>query len=263
MPNEKIVVDPETDAILHTDVQTAFMPDHQWDGRPVKGGGLPVPGGHEIIPVVLRNTSYFPVDRRFASLDQHPADEPSSLAGHISWATSYKGFDPYHDLTLTEVESWEDGSRIVSTLFDLGDLKAYLAGCPGQKQTLWPKHGPAGSEEAELHPALADLGFRLVLIKGHDPLCDSYSAESDNLGRSTGLAEQMADEGVKRVFMDGNAFTHCVGWGALGFAKRGFEVFVIKDGTRSVPIPGLEEAMTRQLEAAGVRIITSDQLAAE
>lgn len=261
MPNEKIVVDPTTDAILHVDVQTAFMPDHQWDGKPVKGGGLPVPGGHEIVPVVLRNTSYFPVERRFASLDQHPK-------GHISWATSYAaGYKPYDDLTLDMVTEWVSSglsreSLIRADGISLLDLVNYLSGTPEKKQTLWPEHAEIGTEEAELHSALRGLGFRLVLLKGYDQLCDSYSAERDNLGRSTGLAEQMAEEGVKRVFMDGNAFTHCVGWGALGFAARGFEVFVIKDATRSVPIPGLEEEMTRQLEAAGVRIITSDQLAA-
>jgi nicotinamidase/pyrazinamidase len=261
MHSEKIVVNPETDAILHVDVQTAFMPDHQWDGKQVRGGGLPVPGGHEIIPVVLRNTSFFPVDRRFASLDPHPR-------GHISWVTSYVGFNPYDDLTLDKVLGWiSDGTEPEAVIrvggISLFGLMNYLDGTPDKKQTLWPEHAPIGSEEAELHPALRGLGFRLVLLKGYDQLCDSYSAERDNLGRSTGLAEQMADEGVKRVFMDGNAFTHCVGWGALGFAERGFEVFVIKDGTRSVPIPGLEEEMTRQLEAAGVRVITSDQLAAE
>ncbi len=261
MHNGTIVIDPETDAILHTDVQTAFMPDHSWDGKPVKGGGLPVPGGHEILPVVLRNTSFFPVERRFASLDQHPR-------GHVSWVSSYVGFKPYDDLTLDRVLGWindgTDPSAVIRAAgISLFDLMHYLEGTTDKKQTLWPEHGGIGSEEAELHPALRDLGFRLVLLKGYDPLCDSYSAESDNLGRTTGLAEQMRDEGVKRVFMDGNAFTHCVGYSALGFAKRGFEVCVIKDATRSVPIPGLEEKMTLLMADAGVRIIVADQLAAK
>lgn len=266
MATQKIVVDPSTDAIVHVDVEPAFMGDHEWNGVPVAAGGLPVPGGHEILPVVLKNTAFFNEENRYATLDQHPEDRPGSPSGHISWVTSYAGFAPYHDLTLGEVLTWADGSRIVSRLFDLDDLKSYLARCPEQKQTLWPKHGPVwrdrDSPEARLHPAIADLGFRLVLLKGNDPRCDSYSGVRDNLGRSTGFAEQLKERGVKRVFLDGLAFTHCVGWTALDLAADGFEVYVIKDATRPVPIPGLEAAMTQALEASGVRIITSDMLVA-
>lgn len=264
-PAEKIVINPSTDAIVHVDVTGAFMGDHFWSGRFIPSGGLPVPGGHEIIPVVLRNTAFFGPDNRYATVDQHPEDAPGSPSGHVSWATSYRGFSAYHDLTLDEVLAWGARSRIVSRLFDLDDLKEYLSGCPGWKQTLWPKHGPCGSEEAELHPALRHLGFRLVLIKGFDPKCDSYSGVRDNLGRSTGFAEQLKENGVRRVFLDGLAFTHCVGLTALDLAgdAAGFQAFVIKDATRSVPIPGLEEKMTRRLETAGARIIASDQLAAE
>lgn len=250
-----IEIDLSTDALLVVDAQTAFMPEHVWDGQRVKAGGLPVPGGHEIVSAVLKSISLFPYERRFASCDQHPR-------GHISWASSYSGYPEYYELTLDEVLRWTK-SRVVSPRFDLTDLRRYLVGTPGRKQTLWPDHAPYNTDEALLHPAIRDIGFRLVLIKGMDPTCDSYSAERDNLGRSTGLAEQMEEEGVKRVFMNGNAYTHCVGWGALGFAERGFEVFVMKDATRSVVVPGLdlEGDMDRQLAAAGVHVISTDELA--
>lgn len=267
MANEKIVIDPSTDAIVHVDVEPAFMEAHDWKGVRVEAGGLPVPGGHEILPVVLRNSSFFTEDNRYATCDQHPEDRRGSPSGHISWVTSYKGLAPYHDLTLAEVRTWKKGDgRIVSKLFDLGDLKKYLAGCPEQKQTLWPKHAPAGRDyaaaEANLHPAIADLGFRLVLIKGYEATCDSYSGVRDNLGRSTGFAEQLKERELRRIFVDGLAFTHCVGWTALDLAAEGFEVYVIIDATRSVPIPGLHDAMLAQLAAAGVHVITSDMLAA-
>lgn len=250
-----IKVNYETDAILHVDVQTAFMANHAWQGELVKGGGLPVPDGHGILPAVLHADSFFHEVYRYASLDQHPA-------GHVSFASSYRGLAPYHDLTLEEVKS--NGVDIVSSLFDGSDLLRYLEGCPSQKQTLWPDHAclsPSGdSSELELHPALTRRPFQYVVKKGMDPKCDSYSAVADNLGRSTGLGKLMYGNGVRRVFVDGLAYTHCVGWTALGLAARGFEVYLTKDATRSVPIPGLEEAMDDDLVKAGVRIIQSSQL---
>jgi nicotinamidase/pyrazinamidase len=258
-PEEKIVIDPATDAIVHVDVTGAFMEDHFWGTTRIPAGGLPVPGGHGIIPVVLKNTAFFTAENRYATVDQHPE-------GHVSWVTSYGGFAPFEDLTLETALGWvEDGKgrdgRILADGISLANLVDYLHGVPGQRQTLWPKHGPIGSEEAELHPALRDLGFRLVLVKGFEQLCDSYSGVRDNLGRSTGFAEQLKENGVRRVFLDGLAFTHCVGWTALDLAAEGFEVYVIMDATRSVPIPGLEEEMKAKLAAAGVHMIFSGQLA--
>jgi nicotinamidase/pyrazinamidase len=253
MSASSIHIRPAEDAILHVDVQTAFMEEHEWGGVRLDAGGLPVPGGHEILPIVLADTSWFADGRRYASVDRHPR-------GHISFASSYDGYPPLvTDLSLDDVRAW-GASRIVSPLFDRGGLERYLAGVPGAKQTLWTDHGLDGLPESQLHPALASMAFREVVIKGTDPTCDSYSAVRDNLGRPTGLADRMRADGVRRVFVDGLAFTHCVGWTALDLRAEGFEVFLVKDATRPVPIPGLEDEMTRQLLAAGVTIIGSTDL---
>lgn len=247
-----------TDAILHVDVQTAFMGDHAWEGEILRGGGLPVPDGHGIIPAVLHNSSFFDPSETYASLDMHPTK-------HVSFASSYAGKAPYDALTLAEVadRSVDFSPRILAPHVTTSQLIDYLQNVPDQTQTLWPDHAALGTSEAALHTAMERprFAYREVLVKGTDPLCDSYSAVSDNRGRSTGLAGRMWANGVRRVFLDGLAYTHCVGWTALDFAKRGFVVFVIKDATRSVPIPGAEEAMDDALVKAGVHIITSAQLA--
>ena len=260
MDKPVITVQGEDEALLHVDIQTAFMPEHIWRNSPVLAGGLPVPGGQEILPVVLQVTRLFPDGALLASLDSHPEDARGSPSGHISWVTSYVGLPVYHNLTLKEVLTWTDGRHIVSKSFGLEDLKSYLAGVPRQEQTLWPKHAVSGTPGAKLHPALRGLRFQEIIFKGQDARCDSYSAVRDNLGRPTGLVGLLMESEIRRVFVDGLAYTHCVGWTALDLAAAGFETFVIRDATRSVPIPGLEDEMTRQLLAAGVRLIDSDQL---
>jgi len=249
-----IKVDPATDAILHVDIQTAFMGDHKYSGKVLLGGGLPVPGGEEIIFPARHDSSFFPDFRRYASLDMHPL-------GHISFASSHPGFKPYDELNFDSLRAAYANVDVGAHLeFSIGLVAAYLESIPGEKQTLWPDHALVGSPETLLHPHLADMKFREILPKGLDRTCDSYSAVTDNSGRSTGLAERMRKSGVQRVFLDGLAYTHCVGWSALGFAKRGFTVFVIKDATRSVPIPGAEAFMDADLAFAGVHIIQGLQL---
>jgi nicotinamidase/pyrazinamidase len=231
------------DAVLDVDVQTTFMP----------GGGLPVAEGDLIIPVVKKVHGFFPAWRRYASLDRHPL-------GHISLASSYVGHPPGTMLTEEMVAGWTNGHRHLSERanFCVGDLDDYLAKV--KSQILWPDHAIAGTTEAELHPELADADHRVVVVKGTDPRCDSYSAFRDNLRRPTGLADAMREHGVKRLFLTGLAFDFCVGWTALDAADEGFEALVIEDATRPVNLPGSVDKMRADLAAKGVKIISSAQL---
>ncbi len=245
MPDLAILIDPATDAVVNVDVQPTFMP----------GGGLPVAGGHQIIPVVQRVTLLFPAGRRYFTVDKHPR-------GHISLASSYSGLPPGTKLDLGEVGRWTaDGHKIARhARFTLDELKSYL-GRVGY-QMLWPDHGLIGTAEARLHPDVDGVPCRIVLVKGSDPKCDSYSGLSDNLGRPTGLGQLLADDGVRRVFLTGLAFDFCVGWTALDAAKGGLEVFIVEDATRSVDLPGTVDKMRLDLQAAGVRIVRSEDLVA-
>lgn len=242
---QKIQVHPQADAILTVDVQTTFMP----------GGGLPVKDGDQVVPVVLKTEAMFPWERRFATLDQHPL-------GHISLASSYLGYKPGHRLTADEVKTWDVNPPIAGRApFDVFMLLMYL-GRVGT-QILWPDHGIIGTPEAELHPALSRGRYVHVQIKGRDPLCDSYSGFRDNLGRPTGLADRLHPKKTVRLFVQGLAYDFCVGWTALDAVKEGFgEIYVIKDATRSVDLPGTVAKMDADLAAAGVQVIESSQLVA-
>jgi len=243
MTNQAVLIDPATDAVVNVDVQPTFMP----------GGGLPVADGHLIIPVVQRVTLLFPAHRRYFTLDKHPA-------GHISLASSYDGLAPGTKLTFEEAMKWtvDDHKIAPHARFTLAELQGYLGFV--HFQILWPDHGIFGAAESRLHPDLDDAPCRIVLVKGSDPCCDSYSGLSDNLGRPTGLGQLLREDGVKRLFLTGLAFDFCVGFTALDAAKEGFEVFLVEDATRPVALPGTVEKMRADLAAAGVRVIQSEDL---
>ena len=73
------------------------------------------------------------------------------------------------------------------------------------------------------------------LVKGMDSAVESYSVcTSPDFVEHIKMLKEV---GVKRVFLCGWAYTHCVGESAISYADEGFEVYVIRDATRSVPPP--------------------------
>ncbi len=248
---KNIRVNQKTDARADIDVQTAFMPAH--DGFPA--GGLAVAGGHEILAVLHRTEDMF--GYKVATVDAH-AD------GSVSYNDSFIGCPPNTPLHLHEVLAWTPDAPMLAAhaLFDRQDLIAYLTQVPEQMQIRWNRHAPIGSLEARLHPALRKSDYRHVIYKGTDPKCDSYSGIRDNIGRPTGLADRLKRDGRRRLFVCGLALDFCVGFTALDAIKEGFEVFIIEDATRSVDMPGTIEKMRKDLDAAGVKIIQSNQLRA-
>ena len=244
--NGQIVINPVTDGAVGVDIQATFMP----------GGGLGVPRGDEVVEPARRILLQFPLVRRFASQEIH-------CQGHISWASSFVGI-PQNTMELTEQQarSWDEATAPIAphAKFSLSQLQNYLHEHPQHAQMLWSDHADPAKAETEIHSDV-DVGFHFVQIKGEDPLCDSYSAFKDALGRPTGFHEILHGCGVKRLFMFGLAFDYCVGFSALDAVEFGFEVYVVEDATRSVNNPpGSHERMRGQLLAAGVHLITSDQL---
>jgi len=242
MDSQLVFLNPETDAILDVDVQTTFMP----------GGGLPVTGGDEIVPTVIRNRKRFPREHRFGTVDRHKK-------GSVSLHTSFRDLVPcamvsYHDYTA--------GRLVLADIakFTLEQFGEYLQQVGSV--VLWPEHGLEGTPEGELHPSLSLADYAYVLVKGLDVLCDSYSGFKDNLGRSTGLGDILRTAGIKRIFMQGLAFDFCVGFSALDARAEGFEVVVLEDATRSVNLPGSVKSMRTRLLAGGVHIAQSSDLRA-
>ncbi len=202
------------DAVLIVvDAQNGFMP----------GGGLPVPRGDEVVPIINR------LGKLFANVvitqDWHPA-------GHASFASSHAGKAPY-------------------------DIMDMLYG----PQVLWPDHCVQGTHDAALHKDLHLPHAQLIIRKGFHPQVDSYSAfmEADRT-TTTGLAAYLQARGLRKAYVCGLATDFCVAWTALDARAAGFEVVVIDDACRAIDLNGSLAAAWQQMLAAGVLRVQSDQL---
>lgn len=238
---ERILIEP-TDAVVHVDVAQGTF----WDD-----GDLAVPGARRIIPVVRRVMSMFTPDQQVATLDVHPL-------GHNSRVDSYIGIEPFTDLTPDVLADWTDDRLAPRALFTLDELRMYVARVG--KQTVWPAHGDPFSRKTWFCGPFRREEFGFVLLKGTDPVCDSYSAYSDNLRRSTGLATYLRRRSARRVFHDGLVYQVCAGLSAIGAAQEGFESYLVRDATGD--LPGSTEEMDRALAAAGVRVVYANQIVA-
>ena len=202
------------DAVLIVvDAQNGFMP----------GGGLPVPRGDEVVPIINR------LGKLFANVvitqDWHPA-------GHASFASSHAGKAPY----------------------DIMDM-------PYGPQVLWPDHCVQGTHDAALHKDLHLPHAQLIIRKGFHPQVDSYSAfmEADRT-TTTGLAAYLQARGLRKAYVCGLATDFCVAWTALDARAAGFEIVVIEDACRAIELNGSLAAAWQQMQAAGVLRVQSDQL---
>jgi len=120
----------------------------------------------------------------------------------------------------------------------------------------WPPHGVAGTAEAELHPALADLNPQVSVKKGQYEAAYSGFEGTTADGQSLDAALRAAD--ISQVDVVGIAESHCVKETALDALKNGYEVRVFTDLT--VPVSAEQGAAAReQLAAAGVELAQSQR----
>lgn len=120
------------------------------------------------------------------------------------------------------------------------------------------KHCVAGSRGQQYVDCLMqfyqDVDHPLLLVKGEDPSVISYSIVTSPAFESH--ISWLRLQSTKRVFVAGWAYTHCVGESAIAYASQGFETFVIRDATRSVPPPyGNPKAMDHKLKLYGVKTV--------
>lgn len=97
------------------------------------------------------------------------------------------------------------------------------------------------------------------IIKGEDEHIIAYSVATsrDFVGHITRLRSRSTE----RVFLTGWAYTHCVGESAIAYASQGFETYVVRDATRSVPPPfGNPEVMDKKLALYGVKLISTSDI---
>lgn len=204
----------DTDAVLIVvDAQNGFMP----------GGGLPVPRGNEVVPVINRLGSKF--SNVVLTQDWHPA-------GHASFASSHAGKVPY----------------------DMMDM-------PYGPQVLWPDHCVQGTHDAALHNDLHLPHAQLIIRKGFHRQVDSYSAfmEADRK-TTTGLAAYLQARGLRKVYICGLATDFCVAWTALDARAAGFEAVVIEDACRAIDLNGSLATAWQQMLAAGVQRMQSHEV---
>lgn len=121
----------------------------------------------------------------------------------------------------------------------------------------WPPHGIAGTPNAELHPALADLAPDVSVRKGQ--YAHGYSGFEGVDPDGRGLEEVLRDAGVDAVDVVGLVESHCVKRTALDAVKAGFAARVLTDLT--IPVsPEQGETARRELAAAGVDLAPSATL---
>jgi nicotinamidase/pyrazinamidase len=195
----------EKSVLIVVDVQNGFMP----------GGGLPVPRGNEVVPVING------LAQKFANVvltqDWHPA-------GHASFASSHAGKAPFELVQLS-----------------YGD------------QVLWPDHCVQGTHDAALHADLKVEHAQLIIRKGFHADVDSYSAFQEADRRtSTGLEAYLKARGLTEVHVCGLATDFCVAWTALDARAAGFEVTVHEQACRAIDLNGSLAAAWAQMQAAGV-----------
>jgi nicotinamidase/pyrazinamidase len=200
-------------ALIVVDVQNGF----------IDGGGLPVPDGAAVVPVINRLAPHF--QNIVVTQDWHPP-------GHASFASSHAGRKPFDTMRLA-----------------YGD------------QVLWPDHCVQGTPDAELAPGLALPTAQLILRKGFHPAIDSYSAfqEADRQ-TPTGLSAYLKARGITQVFVVGLATDFCVAWTALDACAAGFEAAVIEDATRAIDLHGSLAQAWQAMDAQGVRRLQSDAI---
>jgi Amidases related to nicotinamidase len=115
----------------------------------------------------------------------------------------------------------------------------------------WPPHGVAGTPEAELHPALADLDADVSVKKGM--YAAAYSGFEGSTADGSTLQRALEAAGVTDVDVVGLAESHCVAQTALDAQEAGFATRVLTDLTEPVSAE-LGAAARVRMSQAGVTL---------
>ncbi len=115
----------------------------------------------------------------------------------------------------------------------------------------WPPHGVAGTDEAELHPALGPVQVDFQIKKGEYQA--AYSGFDGACPDGSSLEELLEEEGIDEIDVVGLALSHCVKETALDAAKLDWltSVRVLTDLTEPVSVELGEAAL---LEMGQTRI---------
>lgn len=136
------------------------------------------------------------------------------------------------------------------------DPGSHFSDCPDYVDT-WPPHGIAGSAEAELHPALAQLAADVTIKKGQFGAAYSGFEGTDPSGKP--LATLLSEAEISCVEIVGIAESHCVRDTALDAQRLGFATLVLCDLT--IPVtPEQGVAARAAMAQAGIQFALSTSL---
>lgn len=170
------------------------------------------------------------------------------------YVTGVAGEDSNDDIIKKILGLWPKFNSLRATTEDCHTMESV-------ELTVFPPHCIENTDGQEYHRRLDALyrGADENLIKGKEADLIAYSVATSR--QFFQHISNLRYHHVKRVFLCGWAFTHCVGESAIAYATQGFETYVIRDATCSVPPPyGNPETMTKKLELYGVKLIETDQI---
>ncbi len=113
----------------------------------------------------------------------------------------------------------------------------------------WPPHCLQDTDGAAFHTDLDVPDGSVIVTKGVRFDKDQYSVFDE-----TGLAEELKRRSIRRLWLGGLAQDVCVRYSALSAREAGFEVALIRNGTRPVSPEGAKEALD-EMEKAGVQFV--------
>jgi nicotinamidase/pyrazinamidase len=172
-------------------------------------------------------------------------------------ALAVTGGDAVAEAVATFARRHRDDYALVVTTQDWHiDPGEHFSSTPDFVDT-WPPHGVAGTAEAEVHPALADLHPDVAVKKGQYAAAYSGFEGVDADGRL--LAQVLQEAGVTDVDVVGIAESHCVKATALDAVAVGLRTRVLTDLT--VPVtPEQGEAARQAMAAAGATLMESAEV---
>lgn len=121
----------------------------------------------------------------------------------------------------------------------------------------WPPHCIAGTSGAKWHPDIPMPATTTVVSKATTAEKEAYSALD-----TTGLADLLHHQGVKRVFLCGLATDYCVLASGIDLLTAGYQVMLITDAVKAVDVAAGDgdRAIASLVEAGAKTITTSDLL---
>lgn len=170
-------------------------------------------GGRDIAQTINSLLS-LPFALKIATKDAHPQD-------HVSFATSHPSPDIKAFESVVKISNPSDWTQ-------------------SHEIPLWPAHCVQGTNGAEIIPEIDVSKLDEVVEKGKDSRLEMFSGFADVFGNksseaaSQDLAGLLHHAGITTVFAVGLAGDYCVRYTALDAKKEGFEVYVVKEATRSV-----------------------------